>query len=495
MKSQILPIAIIFLVNLSCSLTSANLFNENGSGIRGRGRKQGSGTKRDKKLVKEKLRQKRGGRQGKGPGDRKKKPKQQSRSAHKKNPANKKNKPNDKGRNKLNRPSRSNKNDNLDKKTPGKEDKPQQAARPDTPNERIIGGSEATPNRHKFAASLQDNLGHFCGGSLIAKDVVLTAAHCQGTPFDVILGRHDLDDNDGQVIGITKQLPHPNYDDSTTDNDFMLVFLRSAATLNGDVDLVTLNGDSNVPNVGDSVTVMGWGDTNIRDDVSTLSHVLMKVQVNVISNNDCDDSSGTIGGYSDNYHGQITQNMLCAKSNQPKDSCQGDSGGPLVSGNTQVGVVSWGIGCASDAFPGVYARVSRGYDWIKSEVCKGSQYAAEAGFDCSGASYDASASAQSPSPPSGNYNPAPSPPTPSGGGGLNYNPAPPPSGGGPNSNPAPSPSGGGSPSSNNKPPQYDDDDDYWNWTRGSQQFDDDDNDNNWIGGGSQQYYDDDNDGY
>ena len=92
--------------------------------------------------------------------------------------------------------------------------------------------------------------------------------------------------------------------------------------------------------------------------------------------------------------------MLCASANN-KDSCQGDSGGPLVKGNVQIGVVSWGIDCADPNFPGVYARVSSQYNWIESEVCKGSQYAEEAGFDCTNASFDPSATGGSSSPSTG----------------------------------------------------------------------------------------------
>lgn len=352
MKSSILPIAILLLA----SVTSANLFNdENSGGLRGQGRKhtEGDNVKQGQKQAKKEKQQQQ---------------QEEGRSA------------------------------------------------PDNLDSRIIGGSEAKEKKYKFAASLQDNLGHFCGGSLIARDVVLTAAHCQGAPFDVVLGRHDLDSKNGQKIGITRQLPHPKYNSQKTDMDFMLVFLKSAATLNGDVDTVKLNDDSSAPKVGTGVTVMGWGDTDIRDDVSKLSDVLMEVQVNTISNGDCDDSKGNVGGYSDNYNGQITQNMMCAKANK-QDSCQGDSGGPLVTNDgVQVGVVSWGVSCAHSSFPGVYARVSRAVGWIEDEVCNRSDFAKEAGFNCSGNNGSGGNNNPSPSPPSGNGGNN-KPPTSGGGGG------------------------------------------------------------------------------
>jgi len=252
---------------------------------------------------------------------------------------------------------------------------------------RIIGGSEANEDRYSYAVSFQDDIGHFCGGSLIAQDVVLTAAHCKGGPYNVVLGRHDLNDDDGQVIPMKQEIPHPGYDSYSTDNDFMVVFLEEPVSAIN-VDLVSLNSQSSVPSVGQDVTAMGWGVTDISDDNLPLSDVLMQVGVNVISNEDCDVSEGTIDGWDDNYHDQITQNMLCASRNQ-RDSCQGDSGGPLVvkggsaNSDVQVGVVSWGVSCAHEDFPGVYARLDKTYSWIERQVCEGSSYASEAGFDCS----------------------------------------------------------------------------------------------------------------
>ena len=276
------------------------------------------------------------------------------------------------------------------------------------PSPRIIGGSEAVEDRHSYAVSLQSSSsygggGHYCGGSLIARDVVLTAAHCQGVAgAKVVLGRHDLDEiYDGGEFDVWGELPHPDYNEARTDNDFMLLFLDLGddpdALLAGDVvATVKLNSDPSVPAADQDATVVGWGDTDASEYYSDISDVLMGVDLSVVPNDECSlagDGGGGGGGWFssssyESYDGLITENMLCARA-AGGDSCQGDSGGPLVIGggggggsDLQIGVVSWGIGCASAEFPGVYARVSRAYDWIRGEVCLYSDYATEAGFDC-----------------------------------------------------------------------------------------------------------------
>ena len=127
-------------------------------------------------------------------------------------------------------------------------------------------------------------------------------------------------------------------------DDFNLVFL-SRPVSEDNLNLVTLNTDDDVPEIGGSVYVMGWGETNPSDDLQTLSDVLMDVEVKLISNEECTSSKCSIGGYDESYEDQITPNMLCAKI-QNEDNCQGDSEGPLVvhgmnDVDVQVGVVSW----------------------------------------------------------------------------------------------------------------------------------------------------------
>merc|ERR1712176_210585 len=249
-----------------------------------------------------------------------------------------------------------------------------------------------TKGRYSYAVALADRGGHFCGGTMIASDVVLSAAHCVGGgSYNVVVGRHDLDNWwEGESIAKSYEIRHPEYSSSSTNNDFALIFLSRSTK--EDVEYIKLNSESSYPSSGDSVHVMGYGDTNPSESITATSDKLRDVEVKVMSNEKCSQSRGYVGWSYQSYQGQITSQMLCAKDDN-EDSCQGDSGGPLVvrgsdedgGEDVQVGVVSWGIGCASSSFPGVYARVSLAYSWIKQEVCNRSSNPPES-FNCSGES-------------------------------------------------------------------------------------------------------------
>jgi hypothetical protein len=133
----------------------------------------------------------------------------------------------------------------------------------------------------------------------------------------VIFGRYNLSYNSGQSILKDREVEHPNYDASRSDNDFGLVILAKEVT---NARVVRLNENDSYPNVGTSVTVAGWGDTTESDAESQLSDALMRVNVNVISNADCEDSSD---GRGSDYYNQITESMLCATyGGGGKDACQ-----------------------------------------------------------------------------------------------------------------------------------------------------------------------------
>ena len=203
-------------------------------------------------------------------------------------------------------------------------------------------------------------------------------SHCaMGSPnYNIIVGRHALDSTEGEVIAVKVEVPHPDYNNVTTDHDFMLIFLNGTVT--HDVEFVKLDSSIELSNElletnSSQLTVIGWGDVTASSDAFGMSNVLMEVDIQLISNEECEQSSGTIDGEEANYRDQITECMLCAM-DFGEDSCQGDSGGPLVLKSTQgadvqVGVVSWGYGCAHEDFPGVYSRVSSAYDWIREVTC------------------------------------------------------------------------------------------------------------------------------
>lgn len=260
---------------------------------------------------------------------------------------------------------------------------------------RIINGAEVQNERYPYAVSLQYALEHFCGGALIAPDIVLTAGHCNGSYslsgiiYNVVIARHNLGRFwEGQSIKIKDEVRHPDYDEDTVNNDFNVVLLSKPVV--GDVPYLKVNNDGTIPSgpvnpnnpnaQGDALTVVGWGDTDPRDSVSTSSNVLLETTVHALENDQCEKAEGMAlsqwGMVWTDLQGGITENMVCAWA-EDTDACQGDSGGPLIkkgnnpdgSEDSLVGIVSWGLGCADEVFPGVYSRVSAQYEWIRTTVC------------------------------------------------------------------------------------------------------------------------------
>lgn len=206
----------------------------------------------------------------------------------------------------------------------------------------VVGGVEAGGGQYPFMVALATKAGFpFCGGTLIATNQVLTAAHCvaasTASRVQVIAGRTDLRATNGVVAGISAIWVHPEF---------------RGATRGFDVAVLTL--DRQVPHQplplgaarpGAPATVLGWGRTGER---ATASPVLRAATVPVWADADCAQA----------YPQYNPATMLCAGWPQGGvDTCQGDSGGPLVSDGRLVGVTSWGMGCARPGQPGVYARV------------------------------------------------------------------------------------------------------------------------------------------
>jgi len=234
----------------------------------------------------------------------------------------------------------------------------------------IVNGQEAIPHEYPFMAALLNLQRQFCGGSLIDKNHILTAAHCVAhmSKYDVQnlrvrLGDHNIRSNgasDGQTVEkkVRRVIRHKGFSSSTLWNDVAILTLEDDVQYTNNIQPICLaRGSQNY--VGNTVTVAGWG--TLSEGGSQPSN-LMKVNVKVWTNQRCKESYGS------SAPGGITKHMLCA-SEYNRDSCSGDSGGPLFNCDRsfceQIGIVSWGIGCAKQKYPGVYTRVTEMIPWIE----------------------------------------------------------------------------------------------------------------------------------
>jgi len=244
------------------------------------------------------------------------------------------------------------------------------AAQSDTPD--IIGGHEATPGAWPWQVGLIDRmtentfLGQFCGGTLIAADWVLTAAHCvdgvEGSLVDVLIGAHRLSDS-GTRVPAAKAYVHPGYDPYSLDNDLALLRLSVPVTQTPIVLYQPLSGRDEYAYL--RATVIGWGQSNLDVLAGTpYPDALREVALPLVAPEQCAAS----------YSVAITDTMICAGYDPlTKGACYGDSGGPLMIQKEdgawqQIGIVSFGpYGCVSyfGTSYDVFTRVSRYTAWIE----------------------------------------------------------------------------------------------------------------------------------
>jgi len=230
---------------------------------------------------------------------------------------------------------------------------------------RIVGGEDAEPGEFPHQIMLTRGVGGslMCGGSLVAANKVVTAAHCcdgqSASYLGVEVGSHNLYevDPDQTSIAVEKVTIHENYDSYTTTNDICLLTLAKDAELSSDViNTIELPEDMEEYEAGTECFVTGWGATT---EGGSLGQVLQKVTVPVVSDADCRKAYGE----------RIADSMICAGFDKGgKDSCQGDSGGPFMCGNQLSGIVSWGRGCAEPGYPGVYTQTSHFVSWVNNNL-------------------------------------------------------------------------------------------------------------------------------
>jgi len=255
---------------------------------------------------------------------------------------------------------------------------------------RVVGGEEAVPYSSPWMASMRVNGRHICGGSILTKDWIITAAHCSveshssskrsflrhffnlktrgdswhvrdHTKITIVAGEFDRSVQEGpeQERSVAEIIVHSDYNSQTHDKDLALLRLETPLDFSEEISPVCLPDADVLPT--DTCKATGWGETQDRTETN---NILREASLPILDQNLCMEDIGSA---------LITENMLCAGYQEGGiDTCQGDSGGPLVCQRSGcwvlAGLTSFGNGCAEPQNPGVYTRVANFQDWIREHV-------------------------------------------------------------------------------------------------------------------------------
>ena len=229
----------------------------------------------------------------------------------------------------------------------------------------IVGGTVTTPNSRPYQVALLMNGRQGCGGTLIAPQWVLTAAHCldsaSTSSLTVRVGAHRMSANDGTTIRVSQIINHEYWRGSQgITSGYDIAVLRLASPAPSSIRPAKLPSQAlanQIAAVGQSLTVSGWGLT--QPGSRTPSDVLREVNLPVMSNSACSSQLGA----------NVGNGVICGDGPSGRSACNGDSGGPYAAsynGNFySIGTVSWGRGCVGAT---AFTRTTAYLDWIEQKT-------------------------------------------------------------------------------------------------------------------------------
>ncbi|XP_012386333.1 serine protease 44 [Dasypus novemcinctus] len=239
---------------------------------------------------------------------------------------------------------------------------------------RIVGGKPAAAKRWPWQVSLQVDNSHICGGSLIAHQWVMTAAHCIFGHLDytVKLGDTHVHHKASTAVAVPALdiVSHQYFNVRAFSEDIALVLLEFPVTYSPHIQPVCLPEKSFQVASGTECWVTGWG--RLVEDGETMVE-LQEVKQTIIRGEKCDEMYQK---RLKTLRRLVRKGVICGQYHGGETPCRGDSGGPLVCeyNNTwiQVGIVSWGIACGQKGYPVVYSDVSYFREWVIAQVSQAS---------------------------------------------------------------------------------------------------------------------------
>jgi secreted trypsin-like serine protease len=220
----------------------------------------------------------------------------------------------------------------------------------------VVGGTPVADGAYPFMAFLEitfrNGSGTRCGGTLIARDSVLTAAHCVTNARKVLLtvGRTVISESQGQLRSVRYVFRHPRYNPDNFAYDAAVLKLYSPVKGIKPIKLATAK-QNGLELPGQTLKAAGWGSRSEGGKLQFTDR-MRAVSLPVVSDRRARQAYTSSGYF---------PSLMVAAGAKGKDACQGDSGGPLFnpgSTSTQVGIVSFGRGCARAGYPGVYTEIN-----------------------------------------------------------------------------------------------------------------------------------------
>ncbi|XP_049867243.1 trypsin-like [Pectinophora gossypiella] len=251
---------------------------------------------------------------------------------------------------------------------------------PAVPEGRIVGGHEAAPHSHPYAVSLQLRFlwvrAHFCGGTLLNQNWVLTAGHCikesfiiRWLPMDVVAGAHNVDKFGpaAQVLTVSQRIAHPLYDGGIGPNDIAMLKTSMPFQMTKEVQPVNLPVNFKVK--PDNLALTGWGVLKTTFFFPSLPENLQEVNVTYIPYDECYQAVEKLREPYEKNPLNNKANICTGPLSGGIAGCNGDSGGPLIQFPVLLGVVSWGVSpCGQKGAPTVYTKVSNYLDFINQHI-------------------------------------------------------------------------------------------------------------------------------